>query len=70
MTVMTQILYNILLFMDWNYASNKKNLVAHMFYPWSFSNNKAVPIAIKQNKKILNIYTTLFVWGSSHSDKI
>ena len=37
--------------------------VAHMLYAWSFSHNKSVPIAIKQNKYYLylNIYQFFFL---------
>ena len=31
--------------------------VAHMFYAWSFSNNKEVPTAIKNNKYLLPLIT-------------
>ena len=36
--------------------------VAHMFYAWKFSHDKAVPTSIKNNKYFLslNTHTTLF----------
>ena len=45
--------------------------VAHMFNAWSFSNNKAVKIAIKKKKYLLylNINTTIFAWKAGNSNK-
>ena len=45
--------------------------VLHMFYAWSFSNNKSVPIDINQNKcfLFLNTYTSFFAWGYDNSNK-
>ena len=42
-----------------------KNHVAHMFYAWLFSYNTTVPIAIKQKKYYLALYTYIIVfdWG-------
>ena len=44
---------------------------AHMFYEWSFSNNTAVPIAIKKKKYVfaLNTNTTVFACGTGNSNK-
>ena len=45
--------------------------MAHMFYAWSFSHNKSVPVAIKNNKYFLslNTKTTVFSWGSINNNK-
>ena len=45
--------------------------VVHMFYEWSFGNNIAVPISIKNNKYFLylNTYTIIFVWVTENSNK-
>ena len=42
-----------------------------MFYKWSFSHNKTVPIAIQHDKYYLSLdkYTTVFSWGSGISNK-
>ena len=47
------------------------SFVSHMFYPWSFSHNKAVPISIKKKTYLLflNSYTTVFAWGAGNSNK-
>ena len=45
--------------------------VVHMFYEWSFSNNKSAPIAIKYNKYYndLDTYNTVFDWVAGNSYK-
>ena len=45
--------------------------VDHMFYAWSFSNNKAVPISKKKNKYFLyqNKKTTAIAWGYVNSNE-
>ena len=45
--------------------------VAHMFYAWSFSHNKSVPIAKNKNKYFLsfNTNTTVFDLGAGNSNK-
>ena len=47
------------------------SFVSHMFYAWSFRNNEAPPVDIKQNKYFisLNTCTTVFAWVSSNSNK-
>ena len=45
------IMYGLVLFIKLN------TFVAHMFYVWLFSNNKSVPIYIKQNKYFLSLNT-------------
>ena len=42
--------------------------VAHMFYEWSFSNNKEFPIFIDKKEYFifLNTNTTIFHWGDGN----
>ena len=43
----------------------------HMFYAWSFINNKAVliPLYINKDSISLNTHNTLFAWGAGNSNK-
>ena len=47
------------------------SFVAHMFFAWSFSHNKALPIAIKKNKYCISFNTcnTVFAWRSGNKNK-
>ena len=70
MTVMTQILYNILLGVETKLIK-LNSFVKHIFYACLFSNNTSLPIAINHNKYLisLDIFTTVFSWVACNSNK-
>ena len=45
--------------------------LAHIFYVWSFNENKTFPVPMKKNKYFtsLNINNTVFAWGDGNSNK-
>ena len=69
--MMTQIEYNILLCMDWDYAPRYLVIVENMFYEWKFIHKTEVPIDIKNNIYFisLNTNTVVFSWGDGNSNK-